>query len=61
MIKITLFGSTGLIGNEILKLLENDDLANELKKIMASGNLVSDDILNSIVSSRLSKEFTKGF
>ena len=24
MIKITLFGSTGLIGNEILKLLEND-------------------------------------
>ena len=25
MIKITLFGSTGLIGNEILKLLENDD------------------------------------
>ena len=25
MIKITLFGSTGLIGNEILRLLENDD------------------------------------
>ena len=25
MIKITLFGSTGLIGNEILKLLENDN------------------------------------
>jgi len=24
MIKITLFGPTGLIGNEILKLLEND-------------------------------------
>ncbi len=43
------------------KLLENDNLANELKKIMASGNLVSDDILNSIVSSRLDKEFTKGF
>ena len=43
------------------KLLENDSLANELKKIMASGNLVSDDILNSIVSSRLSKETTKGF
>ena len=43
------------------KLLENDNLANELKKIMASGNLVSDDILNSIVSSRLSKETAKGF
>ena len=43
------------------KLLENDSLANELKKIMASGILVSDDILNSIVSSRLSKETTKGF
>ena len=43
------------------KLLENDNLANELKNIMASGNLVSDDILNSIVSSRLSKEATKGF
>ena len=43
------------------KLLENDSLANELKKIMASGNLVSDDILNSIVSSRLSKEFNRGF
>ena len=35
------------------KLLENDNLAIELKKIMAAGNLVSDDILNSIVSSRL--------
>ena len=43
------------------KLLENDNLAIELKKIMASGNLVSDDILNSIVSLRLSKEATKGF
>ena len=43
------------------KLLENDNLAIELKKIMASGNLVSDDILNSIVSSRLSKETSKGF
>ena len=43
------------------KLLENDNLAIELKKIMASGNLVSDDILNSIVSSRLSKESSKGF
>ena len=43
------------------KLLENDNLAIELKKIMSSGNLVSDDILNSIVSSRLSKESNKGF
>ena len=53
------------------KLLENDNLAIEsaffeflkkqIKKIMASGNLVSDDILNSIVSSRLSKESGKGF
>ena len=43
------------------KLLDNDDLAKDLKQIMASGNLVSDDILNSIVSLRLSKESTKGF
>ena len=43
------------------KLLENDNLAIELKKIMAAGNLVSDDILNSIVSSRLTKEISKGF
>ena len=43
------------------KLLENDNLAIELKKIMAAGNLVSDDILNSIVSSRLTKETSKGF
>jgi adenylate kinase len=28
---------------------------------MAAGNLVSDDILNSIVSSRLTKETSKGF
>ena len=43
------------------KLLDKDNLANELKEIMSSGNLVSDDILNSIVSSRLRKESTKGF
>ena len=43
------------------KLLENDNLAIELKKIMAAGNLVSDDILNSIVSSRLTKETSNGF
>ncbi len=43
------------------KLLENDNLANELKEIMSAGNLVSDDILNSIVSTRLNKEVNKGF
>ena len=43
------------------KLLEEDDLANELKSIMSSGNLVSDEILNSIVSSRLKNEQKNGF
>ncbi len=43
------------------KLEENDNLANQLKKIMSSGNLVSDDILNSIVSSRLINEANVGF
>ena len=43
------------------KLLDNDNLANKLKLTMAAGNLVSDDILNPIVSSRLSKEVSKGF
>ena len=43
------------------KLLDKDSLAIELNKIMSSGNLVSDDILNSIVSSRLKNEPTKGF
>ncbi len=43
------------------KLLENDDLANELRKIMSSGNLVSDEILNSIVSTRLKKDTKNGF
>ena len=43
------------------KLLDKDDLADELKKIMSSGNLVSDDILNSIVSSRLKNEANRGF
>ena len=38
------------------KLLDNDNLSKELKKIMSAGNLVSDEILNSIVSSRLSNE-----
>ena len=35
------------------KTKENDDLASELKKIMASGKLVSDQILNQIVSEKL--------
>ena len=43
------------------KLLDNDNLAIELKKVMSSGNLVSDDILNSIVSSRLQNEQSNGF
>ena len=43
------------------KLLDNDDLAKKLQSIMSSGNLVSDDILNSIVSSRLKYETKKGF
>ena len=43
------------------KILENDDLAIKLKEIMSSGKLVSDDILNSIVSSRLEKETQNGF
>ncbi len=43
------------------KLLDSDNLANELKKIMSAGKLVSDDILNSIVSSRLSEESDNGF
>ena len=43
------------------KILENDDLAIKLKEIMSSGKLVSDDILNSIVSSRLENETQNGF
>ena len=43
------------------KLLDKDNLAIELKKVMSSGNLVSDDILNSIVSSRLQNEKSSGF
>ena len=35
------------------KLLEGDNLSIKLKKIMDSGNLVSDKILNEIVSNRL--------
>ena len=43
------------------KLLDKDELAHTLKEIMSSGNLVSDEILNSIVSSRLSNESKNGF
>tara|TARA_B100000963_G_scaffold175674_1_gene152759 strand:- start:36 stop:608 length:573 start_codon:yes stop_codon:yes gene_type:complete len=43
------------------KLLDNDDLSKQLQSIMSSGNLVSDDILNSIVSSRLKNEIDSGF
>ena len=43
------------------KILEKDDLAIKLKKIMSDGKLVSDDILNSIVSSRLENEASSGF
>ena len=43
------------------KLSEKDNVASELKKIMSSGNLVSDEILNTIVSSRLANEQNNGF
>ena len=43
------------------KLLDNDHLATQLKSIMSAGNLVSDEILNSIVSSRLKNETERGF
>ncbi len=49
-------------GDILRKKLEDEDgLAKELKKIMSSGNLVSDDILNSIVASRLKNEINNGF
>ena len=43
--------STGDILRE--KLKENDKISNVLKKILSSGNLVSDDILNEIISTKL--------
>ena len=43
------------------KLLDKDNIANELKKIMSSGNLVSDEILNSIIASRLKNEASNGY
>tara|TARA_X000000368_G_scaffold332834_1_gene270033 strand:- start:624 stop:1193 length:570 start_codon:yes stop_codon:yes gene_type:complete len=44
------------------KLSDKDDLSIELKKIMDSGNLVSDDILNRIIINRLKlSDCKKGF
>ena len=43
------------------KLDDKDDLAHQLRNTMSSGNLVSDDILNSIVSARLINENKNGF
>ena len=43
------------------KLLDNDNLSKQLQSIMSSGNLVSDEILNSIVSLRLKNERVNGF
>ena len=44
------------------KLNEKDELSLRLQNIMSSGNLVSDDILNQIISEKLlSKECSPGF
>tara|TARA_B100001057_G_scaffold183523_1_gene184204 strand:- start:1729 stop:2298 length:570 start_codon:yes stop_codon:yes gene_type:complete len=43
------------------KSLLNDDLAIKLKKIMTSGKLVSDDILNQIVSEKIKSDCKNGF
>ncbi len=43
------------------KILEKDDLAFELREIMSSGKLVSDNILNTIVKSRLNTDAENGF
>ena len=52
--------STGDILRE--KLEDEDSLSLKLKKIMSSGNLVSDDILNKIISNKLtSKDCENGF
>ena len=58
-----LYNLSHLSTGEILrkKILEEDTLAKELKEIMSSGKLVSDDILNSIVAARLANENQKGF
>ena len=52
--------STGDILRE--KLNDGDDLAQELKEIMSSGNLVSDKLLNKIIADKLtSKHCENGF
>ena len=52
--------STGDILRE--KLSDDDTLSIKLKKIMSSGNLVSDEILNQIIASKLiSEECSNGF
>ena len=43
------------------KILEKDKLAKKLNEIMSSGKLVSDEILNSIVSSQLETNKKNGF
>ena len=43
--------STGDILRE--KLKDNDEISNKLKEVMSSGNLVSDTLLNQIVSQKL--------
>ena len=43
------------------KVSQKDSLALKLKEVMSSGKLVSDDILNQIVSERLLSESEKGF
>ena len=44
-----------------LKINQNDELAIKLKEILASGKLVSDDILNSIVSEKIINDCRNGF
>ena len=58
-----LLGLSHLSTGEILrnKILDNDNLAFKLKNIMSSGKLVSDEILNRIVASRLHNETQSGF
>ena len=52
--------STGDILRE--KLKDEDDLSLQLNEIMSSGNLVSDELLNKIISNKLiSKDCKKGF
>ena len=52
--------STGDILRE--KLDDNDELSLELKRIMSSGNLVSDKLLNQIIKDKiLSKDCYKGY